>query len=126
MDRRSILSEIANDLGICGCGSPADAYEAVHKLLLALQKTSSPTKDWAGWYELVDNNPYALILAYLLDSKDYLAHGTSIRHPWLTDKGRKLIDALNILQSEEDYDFYGEKIYETSEEEASNEGESPC
>ena len=91
MDRRSILSEIANDLGICGCGSPADAYEAVHKLLLALQKSSSPTTEWADWYNLVDNNPYALILAYLLDNKEYIEHGTSIRHPWLTSKGINLI-----------------------------------
>ena len=115
MDRRSILSEIANDLGICGCGSPADAYEAVHKLLLALQKSSSPSKDWGDWHDLVDNNPYALILAYLLDNEEYIEHGTCIRNPWLTSKGIKLIEALNTLQME-DYEFYGEKIYEPDEE----------
>ena len=115
MNRHSILSEIKDDLAICGCGSPSAAYEAVHKLLLALQKSSKPSKDWGDWYDLVDNNPYALILAYLLDNEEYIEHGTSIRHPWLTDKGLKLIDALNTLQME-DYDFYEERIYEPDEE----------
>ena len=115
MDRRSILSEIRDDLGICGCGSPSEAYEAVHKLLLALQKSSKPTRDWGDWHDLIDNNPYALILAYLLDNEEYIEHGTSIRHPWLTDKGLKLIEALNTLQME-DYDFYEERIYEPDEE----------
>ena len=115
MNKRSILSEIRGDLGICGCGSPSEAYEAVHKLLLALQKSSKPSKDWGDWHDLVDNNPYALILAYLLDNEEYIEHGTSIRHPWLTDKGLKLIDALNTLQME-DYDFYEERIYEPDEE----------
>ena len=119
MDRRSILSEIRGDLGICGCGSPSEAYEAVHKLLLALQKSSKPSRDWGDWHDLIDNNPYALILAYLLDNEEYIEHGTSIRHPWLTDKGLKLIDALNTLQREDDYDFCEDKVYEPSEEEAS-------
>lgn len=115
MNKRSILSEIRGDLGICGCGSPSEAYEAVHKLLLALQKSSKPSRDWGDWHDLIDNNPYALILAYLLDNEEYIEHGTSIRHPWLTAKGIKLIEALNTLQTE-DYDFYGEKIYEPDEE----------
>ena len=115
MNRRSILSEIRDDLGICGCGSPSDAYEAVHKLLLALQKSSKPSRDWGDWHDLVDNNPYALILAYLLDNEEYIEHGTSIRHPWLTTKGIKLIEALNTLQME-DYEFYEERIYEPDEE----------
>ena len=115
MNRHSIISEIKDDLGICGCGSPSEAYEAVHKLLLALQKSSKPSKDWGDWHDLVDNNPYALILAYLLDNEEYIEHGTSIRHPWLTAKGIKLIEALNTLQME-DYEFYGEKIYEPDEE----------
>ena len=115
MNKRSILSEIRGDLGICGCGSPSEAYEAVHKLLLALQKSSKPTRDWGDWHDLIDNNPYALILAYLLDNEEYIEHGTSIRHPWLTAKGIKLIEALNTLQME-DYDFYEERIYEPDEE----------
>ena len=119
MNKRSILSEIRDDLGICGCGSPSEAYEAVHKLLLALQKSSKPSRDWGDWHDLIDNNPYALILAYLLDNEEYIEHGTSIRHPWLTDKGLKLIDALNTLQREDDYDFCEDKVYEPSEEEAS-------
>ena len=115
MNKRSILSEIRDDLGICGCGSPSEAYEAVHKLLLALQKSSKPSRDCGDWHDLVYNNPYALILAYLLDNEEYIEHGTSIRHPWLTAKGIKLIEALNTLQME-DYEFYGEKIYEPDEE----------
>lgn len=115
MNKRSILSEIRGDLGICGCGSPSEAYEAVHKLLLALQKSSKPSRDWGDWHDLIDNNPYALILAYLLDNEEYIEHGTSIRHPWLTAKGIKLIEALNTLQME-DYDFYEERIYEPDEE----------
>lgn len=115
MDRRSILSEITNDLGICRCGSPADAYEAVHKLLLALQKSSSPLKDWGDWYSLVDNDPYALVLAYTLDGMGYIEHGTSVRHPWLTNKGRCLIEAFNILK-EKDYDLYGDNVCSDSDE----------
>lgn len=90
---------ITADLGICGCGSPEEAYEAIHKILLSLQ-----AKKWDEWINVIDGNIFALITVYMLDSKGYLEHGTSIRHPWLTSKGEKLIEALDILK-EYSYDF---------------------
>ena len=92
MNRESFI-QITADLGICGCGSPEEAYEAIHNLLLSLR-----VKNWDDWLDTIDNDIYALILVYLLDGKGYLEHGTSIRHPWLTTKGEQLLEALDILE----------------------------
>ena len=92
MTRESFI-EITSDLGICGCGSPEEAYEAIHKLLLTLQ-----AKNWDEWLKSIDNDIYALIVVYVLDGNGYLEHGTSIRHPWLTIKGEQLLEALDTLK----------------------------
>lgn len=98
MSRESFIN-ILGDLCICGCGSPEEAYEAIHKLLLTLQ-----AKNWDEWLKSIDNDIYALIVVYILDGNGYLEHGTSIRHPWLTTKGEQLLEALDILKAHE-YDF---------------------
>ena len=61
-------------------------------------------KNWDEWLSVIDGNIFALITVYMLDANGYLEHGTSIRHPWLTSKGEKLIEALDILK-EYSYDF---------------------
>ena len=98
MNRESFIG-VTSDLCICGCGNPEEAYEAIHELLLSLQ-----AKNWDEWLKSIDNDIYALIVVYLLDGKGYLEHGTSIRHPWLTKKGKQLMEALDILKAYE-YDF---------------------
>lgn len=98
MSRESFIN-ILGDLCICGCGSPEEAYEAIHKLLLLLQ-----AKNWDEWINVIDNDIYALIVVYILDGNGYLEHGGSIRHPWLTTKGEQLLEALDILKVHE-YDF---------------------
>ena len=90
---------ITADLGICGCGSPEEAYEAIHKILLSLR-----AKNWDEWLNVIDGNIFALITVYMLDANGYLEHGGSICHPWLTSKGEKLMEALDILK-EYSYDF---------------------
>ena len=103
MNHESFVKTISG-LGICGCGSPEEAYEAIHKLLLSLPTRPNSTKNWDEWTNTIDSDIYALILVYFLDDKGYLEHGTSICHPWLTSKGIQLIAAMDILKSHE-YDF---------------------
>ena len=98
MNRESFI-EVTSDLCICGCGIPEESYVAIHELLLSLQ-----IKNWDEWIGAIDNDIYALIVVYLLDGRGYLEHGTSIRHPWLTTKGKQLLEALDILKVYE-YDF---------------------
>lgn len=68
-------------LGFCGCGSPDEVMKYVRQMLLKIDR-----KDW-GLYE---DLPY-MFFVYWADDKGFVGHGTTVRCPWLTDKGRELL-----------------------------------
>lgn len=97
------LEETLNSLGICGCGNPDLAYKAVHEMLKRSSSKEESTITCA-----MDNDdtsiPYIYFMAYMLDYLGFLEHGSSIRCSWLTEKGEKLLKALEVLEKY-DYDF---------------------
>lgn len=80
--------DLIHELGICGCGCPWEAYHAVLDML----KRAEDRKN--GKLILDDNNPHELFMTYTLDRLGLLEHGCSIYGAWLTDKGKKMIEAL--------------------------------
>lgn len=91
------MNDLIHELGICGCGCPEEAYEAVHEMLKSFKNYDHNT------FNLDD--PHRLFMAYTLDHLDFLNHGYSIYNAWLTDKGEELIAALDIFEEKYNYDW---------------------
>ena len=92
--------DLIHELGICGCGNPEEAYQAVLDML----KRAEDRKN--GKLILDDNNPHELFMAYILDHLGLLEHGSSIYGAWLTAKGKKMLEALEkFAECEFDFDL---------------------
>lgn len=95
------MYDLIHELGICGCGRPEEAYEAVHKMLKMFKNYDRNTINL--------DEPHRLFMAYTLDNLEFLEHGSSIYAAWLTDKGNDLLAALDIFKEKYDYDWNAAK-----------------
>jgi hypothetical protein len=95
-----------SNLGICGC-VPDDLYKVFHKYLKGFSENI--------YYDKIEPNDTELV-RYLvlihLDKIELIEHGTAIRGSWLTEKGKKTLEALNQFEKI-DYDTC--KIYKDIE-----------
>lgn len=83
-----------NNFGACGCSDLSSMIDAVLKLLRWHEM--SPRTHWEDLYK---EPGVFYLLAGLLDSLGLAEHGGSIRHPWLTADGARLLSALNTTDS---------------------------
>ena len=101
--------QIVGKLGCCGCGAPQITLKAVHQMLKSIADKETPFKEKKaypdGWD--ITENAYVQFMAYTLDNLEFTEHGTSIRFPWLTEKGKQLLNALNTYEI---YDYEYDKI----------------
>lgn len=95
------MYDLIHELGICGCGCPEEAYEAVHKMLKMFKNYDRNTINL--------DEPHRLFMAYTLDNLEFLEHGSSIYAAWLTDKGNDLLAALDIFKEKYEYDWNAAK-----------------
>ncbi|HEX2551124.1 MAG TPA: hypothetical protein VHK64_05985 [Nocardioidaceae bacterium] len=73
-------------VNFCGCGNPEDVLQTVKDALqLTHHGRSLPT-----------TSPWDM-LAYQLDAWELTEHGTTLAGAWLTDDGRRLLDALEAV-----------------------------
>ena len=85
------------EIGICGCGTPEVCYKWLKEYLTDLN-----TKNWGKYdYESPDWK-YIQIINGLLENLDIVEHGTTCRCSWLTEKGKKVLEALEYMEK---YDF---------------------
>lgn len=95
--------DLIHELGICGCGMPEETYKAVHDML----------KHAFNPYEYIiqdcEYEPYMLFMAYTLDNKGFMEHGSSIYAAWLTDKGKRLLIAMDEFEK---YGYDPDRIHE--------------
>jgi len=84
-----------NELNFCGCGSPSEIMEVIF-ILLKGDNFEQFGKLEYGVKTLVFN---------ILDSLEYMDHGSSIGGAWLTEKGKSLYEALEALFKLEESDF---------------------
>ena len=90
-------------LGMCGCGTPEEAYNFLHAVLMICDRRgchdNPPTRDWIAIEseiaKLVAAQPelVAHVLMHLLTAKDVITHGGSVGGSWLTELGEELVDA---------------------------------
>ena len=78
------------ELNLCGCGNPEEAYDLVRDLLGLVPFYDNPdaVRDLIG-----QPGAYHMVLSALTHA-DLIGHGSSIGGSWLTDKGRWYLAAL--------------------------------
>ena len=92
--------DLCNDLGICGCGLPSEAYERVYDMLVrarnreSLIVVSDDHRDCGFQY----------FMAYVLDDRGFIDHGFSIENAWITPKGKAAIEFIELIRSH-DYEY---------------------
>lgn len=91
----NILAYMYNALGKCGCSETDEMITSLRKLL-----------EWVGsdgaiqYDALYPEIGVFYLLAGRLDDLGLIEHGISIRFPWLTDDGKRLLDALKTIEPE--------------------------
>ena len=99
---------------LCYCGRPADAIALLHDELQYLKEWSDhvfastsltwpPSAEESAWNEeraarqlaICSDERAIWFLKYMLNQWDLIEHGSNIAYPWLTDKGKALLAALN-------------------------------
>jgi hypothetical protein len=92
-----------NAFNACGCSELDEMHASVVRLL----SWSHP--DWTPSYEsLYNESGVYYLLAGLLHSLSLAEHGTSIRCMWLTDDGKRLLEALQSTTVDQIYNAEGE------------------
>lgn len=96
-------------LGMCGCGSPEEAYNFCRDVLLCFDRRANMadrTKEWimaeAAVEAIIKERPdqAAHVLAHLLSERKMLEHGGSVGGSWLTKWGEQLVDAGPMTEDE--------------------------
>ena len=93
-------------LGLCGCGSPEDSYEAIRRYLHVRKDAHDDTLPYNEIHDRYmsdlhincsDELQYGILqfLMYILDSRGFTEHGGSIGGCWLTESGEMLMIVLD-------------------------------
>jgi hypothetical protein len=85
-------------LGACGCGELDEMIDSVRRLL---EWAGTDMSDRAEYNTLYSEVGVYYLLVGRLDVLLLLEHGTSIRYPWLTKRGKRLLAALQTTPTEE-------------------------
>ena len=86
---------VFNDIGLCGCGDPDAVLDMIQEFL---EKRKGPEWEWDAQVEFAKAHPEELMLflEYILDGKGYTEHGSCVMGAWLTDKGKRLLELLQM------------------------------
>lgn len=97
--------KLIDELSICGCGNPKMVYGLIHVVMKEILKSSSvKVDDYVGYYDY-------MYMIYQLNEQGFLEHGSSIYGSWVTEKGEKLIEALDEMAK---YDYEYEDFFEAN------------
>lgn len=104
--------KLVDELNICGCGNPKMVYRLIHVVMKDILKSSVKVDDYVGYYDY---------MIYQLNEQGFLEHGSSIYGSWVTEKGEKLIEALDEMAK---YDYEYEDFFEANLVLGDTEGEN--
>ena len=94
--------KLIDELNICGCGNPEMVYRLIHVVLKEILESRVRTDDEVGYYDY---------MIYQLNVRGFLEHEYSIHGSWVTEKGKKLIEALDEMAK---YDYEYEDFFEAN------------
>lgn len=80
------------DSWFCGCGMPEAACASLQRLL-SLHPLYEHRKEFEA---LIPDDGVQYLLLYTLDHFDLTEHGGNVGGAWLTDKGKQVLEALNV------------------------------
>lgn len=86
--------DLRNALGICGCGLPEKAYEEVYEMLTRA-RCRKKLITARGKSQLI---AYQYFMAYTLNDRGFIDHGSCIDRAWLTDKGLAMIEFIELIR----------------------------
>lgn len=95
--------DLIDKLNICGCGNPKMVYRLIHVVMNEIRESSVRTDDHVGYYDY---------MIYQLNELEFLDHGSSIYGSWVTEKGEKLIEALDEMAK---YDYEYQPFFEANQ-----------
>lgn len=104
--------KLIDELSICGCGNPKMVYRLIHVVMKEILESSVKVTDHVGYYDY---------MIYQLNEQGFLEHGSSIYGSWVTEKGEKLIEALDEMAK---YDYEYEDFFEANLVSGDTEGEN--
>ncbi|MFG3585106.1 hypothetical protein [Streptomyces sp. NPDC047990] len=87
------------DLGLCGCGNPDDAYTLVRDLLALAPFYEN--ERWRLAQTLTGGGAAHHIIMSVLDVAELTEHGTTINGAWLTPKGAWCLQAMRAVPFEQ-------------------------
>ena len=93
--------KLVDELGICGCGCPSSVYATIHEVVKDINFAGPRT----------DQSDYCNYMIYQLNEQGFLEHGSSIFGSWVTEKGKKLIEALDEMAK---YDYEYDDFFEAN------------
>lgn len=88
-----------DDLGMCGCNLPDEAYNLVRDIL-----TLAPLHEESRWRlaeTLTGGGAAHHIILSTLDRAELIEHGSSLDGAWLTDKGTWCLAAMRGVEFDE-------------------------
>lgn len=99
-----LLAYFYEELGACGCSDLAAMITVVRSLLAWIDNKNKP-----GYASLFSGNTgvYYLLVGQF-DRLRLCTHGVSIRHPFLEENGKALLNALNTVDAQTIEDASGE------------------
>ncbi len=101
MDIRGFSAfDLYNELGICGCGCPGEAYERVYEMLVRAHNREKLVT-------VPDDHPacgFQYFMAYILDDRGFIEHGFNIDNAWIAQKGKAAIEFIELIRPH-DYEY---------------------
>lgn len=92
-----VKAYLYNEFGVCGC---FELEYTINTIVNALEWAKD--KKWSSeniyYTELYNDTGLFYIVFGQLDRCDLIEHGTSIRCPWLTEKGKDFLSALKKIK----------------------------
>jgi hypothetical protein len=84
------------ELRFCGCGIPEEMTVHIGNLLAAIRERSDSKYTIDHIEEIAGSEMAYWFAMYVLDAMGLTEHGGSVGGCWLTEKGKKLLEEINV------------------------------
>lgn len=98
--RQHINSLFYDQLKLCGCGLPEEAFDLVRDVLAIVGGDGK--EPWKQLEALIPQGAARHMVLSMLDSAELIEHGTIITGGWLTDKGKWYLRQLRKVDDWDD------------------------
>lgn len=92
-ERQHLYRVMFDDLGICGCNQPDEAYNLVRDLLAYFSQDHAD-RDIDDLGRLIGSDGAVHLVLCQLDNADLIEHGGTVAGAWLTGKGRCVLELM--------------------------------